>query len=131
QAGEILDASWRLNQAMSDNNPSLITQLIAQAVIRLQQPILRSFPRSPAGWPERLRHLDLQSRILLGLRCEAFGAHRASSLDQGILGIKPRPRTLASWAIWDYARRLLDILDELSRQDVRSFGIVAFNRHSQ
>jgi hypothetical protein len=128
QAGEILDASWRLNQAMSDNNPSLITQLIAQAVIRLQQPILRGFPRAPAGWPERLRHLDLQSRILLGLRCEAFGAHRAASLDQGISGIKPRPRKLARLAIWDYARRLSDILDDLPRQDVRTFDPDAFNR---
>jgi hypothetical protein len=49
QTGEILDASWWLNEALSDNNSSLVTQLIAQAVIRLQQPILRSFPRSPAG----------------------------------------------------------------------------------
>ncbi len=128
QAGEILDASWRLNEALSDNNPSLVTQLIVQAVIRLQQPILRIFPRSPAGWPERLRHLDLQSRILRGLRYEAFGAHRAASLDPSILGIKPRPRTLARWAIWDYARRLSAILDDLPRQDVRTFDPDAFNR---
>jgi hypothetical protein len=35
---------------------------------------------------------------------------------------------LARWAIWDYARRLSDILDDLPRQDVRTFDPDAFNR---
>lgn len=133
QAGEILEASWRLNQAVADNSPILITQLIAQAVIRLQQPILRSFSRAPAGWPARLLRLDQQSRILRAMQCEAFSAHLTSAFDRPIqektLGAEPQ--ALARWMIWDYARRFSAILETLPRRDVRSFDPEAFDREQQ
>ena len=130
EAREILDTSWHLNQALADSHPSLITQLIAQAVLRLQQPILRSFPLPPAGWRERLEGLDLQSRILLGLQLEAFTAHRASTLARP-LGREDSgsfPPSLLRWAIWDYSRRFATGIEEMRRQDVRSFDPEPFFR---
>jgi len=133
QALEILETSWRLNQALVDNNPILVIQLIAQGVIRVQQPILRSFSRAPAAWPERLRDLDQQSRILRAMRAEAFSAHLTSTFDRPIkeatLGSKPQ--AFARWMIWDYARRFSAILDELPQYDVRSFNPKAFDREQQ
>ena len=130
QAREILDASWQLNQALADSHPSLLTQLMAQAVLRLQQPILRSFPVPPAGWRERLEGLDLQSRIFLGLQLEAFMAHRASTLARPLgredSGAFPKP--LLRWGIWDYSRRFAAAIEEMRRQDVRSFDPEAFVR---
>lgn len=133
QAGEILETSWRLNQAVADNSPGLITQLIAQAVIRIQQPILRNFPRTPAGWPERLRHLDQQSRILQAMRCEAFSAHVTSTFNRPIQGMTlgPKAQAFARWMIWDYARRFSAILEELPHSDVRSFDPAAFEREQR
>jgi hypothetical protein len=133
QAGEILETSWRLNQAAADNNPIIITQLITQAVIRLQQPILRSFPRAPAGWPARLLRLDQQSRILRALQAEAFSAHLTSTFDRPMPSLKlgTKPQTFLRWAIWDYARRFSAILEELPQRDVRSFDPEAFNREQQ
>lgn len=132
QAGEILETSWRLNQAVADNSPILITQLIAQAVIRLQQPILRSFPRAPAGWPERLCHLDQQSRILLGLQAETFSAHLTSTFERPL----PTPnwthkQVVPRWAIWDYARRSSAMFEKLSQRDVRSFDPETFDREQR
>ncbi|MFY9820332.1 MAG: hypothetical protein WAM82_03060 [Thermoanaerobaculia bacterium] len=123
QAREILEASWQLNQALTESHPSLVTQLVAQAVMRLQQPILRSFPVPPAGWRERLGDLDLQSRIFLGLQFEAFMAHQSVAIGRPLgsekLGSFPKP--LISWAVWDYSRRFAAATEEMRRQDVRSF----------
>ncbi len=133
QAGEILETSWRLNQAVADNSPIVITQLITQAVIRLQQPILRSFSRVPAGWPAQLLGLDLQSRILLAMQCEAFSAHLTSTLDRPIknMTLGMEPQNFARWASWDYARRFSAILEALPRHEVRSFDPKAFDREQQ
>jgi hypothetical protein len=133
RAGEILEASWRLNEAVAANNPVLITQLIAQAVIRLQQPVLRSFPRTPAGWPARLRHLDLQSRVLLALQCENFSAHRSSTLDRPLAEFKwgPAGQVFLRWMIWDHARRLSATLADLPRREVRGFDPDAFEREQK
>lgn len=133
QAGEILETSWRLNQAVADNNPSLITQLVAQAVTRLQQPILRSFHRAPAGWPARLLRLDLQSRVLLALQYETFSAHRSATLDRPIPDVElgPKWQAVLRWAVWDYARRFSAMLEDLPRRDVRGFDPDAFDRECQ
>jgi hypothetical protein len=133
EAGEILETSWHLNQAVADNSPILITQLIAQAVIRIQQPVLRSFPRTPARWPERLLHLDQQSRILRALRCEAFSSHLTSTFSRPIQGMTlgPKAQAFARWMIWDYARRFSAMLDELPHYDVRSFDPEAFEREQK
>ena len=133
QAGEILETSWRLNQAVADNSPILITQLIAQAVIRLQQPILRSFSRAPAGWTERLRGLDQQSRILLALQAEAFSAHLTSTFDQPLTGTNwgTHSQAVVRWAIWDYVRRFSSIFEQLRQRDVRSFDPDAFEREQR
>jgi len=133
QAGEILEDSWRLNQAMADNNPSLIVQLMAQMVLSQQQPVLRRFSRAPAAWPPRLRGLDLQSRALLALELEAFMAHRSTLLDRPIPGIESAPTspTVLRWAIWDYARRFSAIVEDLRRRDVRSLDAEALDRELQ
>ena len=130
QAQEVLEASWRLNQAMSDNSPSLIAQIMGQAVIRLQQPILRRFSRAPAGWRERLLHLDLQARTLRSFQCEAFAAHRSASRDRPIAGLPggPAAQFLARWTLWDYSRRFSAMIERLRRRDVRSFDPAAFHR---
>jgi hypothetical protein len=131
QAGEILETSWRLNQAVAHNSPSLITQLMAQTMIRLQQPILRSFFRAPAGWRARLLRLDQQSRILLALQCQAFFVH-LSSRDRPIKGSKWYNSTaFPLWEPWDHARRLSAIVEELPRRDLRSFDPEAFAREQQ
>jgi hypothetical protein len=128
RAAEILEASWRLGQAIADNNPGLVSQLIAQAVIRLQQPVLRSFSHAPAGWPARLVRVDLQSRMILGLQYEAFTAHRSAALDRPISEVDwgPRGQAFLRWMIWDHARRFSAIVDGLQRRDVRSFDPDAF-----
>lgn len=128
RAAEILEDSWRLSQAIADNNPGLVSQLIAQGVIRMQQPVLRSFSRAPAGWPARLLHLDLQSRMILGLQCEAFVASRSSTLARPISGVTlgPKGQALIRWMIWDFARRFSAMVDDMSRRDVRGFDPDAF-----
>jgi len=132
QALEILETSWQLNRALADNSPVLIVQLLAQGVIRVQQPIPRSFPRTPAGWPERLLHLDQQSRILRALRCEAFSAYRSSTFERPIKDKAwPPAQGLLRWALWDYARRFSVIVDKLSRKDVRDLDPDAFNQEQQ
>jgi len=133
RAGEILETSWRLNQAAADNNPVLITQLIAMAVIRLQQPILRRFSKAPAGWPERLLRLDQQSRILRALRCEDFSAHLTSTFDRPIPDAKwgTQGQAFLRWVVWDYARRLSAMVEELPRRDMRSFDPDAFEREQR
>lgn len=132
RAAEILEASWRFHQAIADNNPGLVSQLIAQGMIRLEQPVLRSFSRAPAGWPARLLRLDLQSRMLLGLQFEAFKAHRTSTLDRPIPKVTwPKEQGLLRWMVWDYARRFSAIVDDLPRRDVRSFDPDAFFRECE
>ena len=133
QAGEILEASWRLNQAVADNNPSLTTQLVAQAVTRLQQPILRNFPRAPAGWPARLLRLDLQSRALRGLQYETFSAHRSATFDRPIPDVElgPKSQAILRWAVWDHARRFSAMVEDLPQRDVRGFDPDAFDRECQ
>lgn len=132
EAIQILETSWRLNEAMADNNPTLVCQLITLAVIRLQQPVLRSFPQAPAGWPERLRHLDLQSRILRAFRCEAFSIHRTASLDRPVPGGWPGwTEPFLHWMLWDSIRHISPIIEDLSRRDVRSFDAEAFEREQK
>jgi hypothetical protein len=133
RAGEILETSWRLNQAVADNSPILITQLIAQAVIRLQQPILRSFSRAPAGWPERLLRLDQQSRILRAFRCEAFSAHLTSTFDRPLPDTKwgTQGQAFLRWVVWDYARRFSAMIEQLPRREVGSFDPEAFEREQR
>jgi hypothetical protein len=133
QAGVILETSWRLNQAAADNSPFIITQLIAQAVIRLQQPILRSFPRAPAGWPARLLHLDQQSRILRAFRAEAFSAHLTSTFDKPLPDTKwgPQGQAFLRWVVWDYARRFSAMIEELPQREVGSFDPDAFEREQR
>ncbi|HEV7509926.1 MAG TPA: hypothetical protein VGS07_33950 [Thermoanaerobaculia bacterium] len=133
QAGEILETSWQLNEAMADNNPVLITQLIAQAVIRLQQPVLRSFSKAPAGWPARLLRLDRRSRTLRALRCENFSAYLTSTFDRPIPDARwgTRPQILIRWMLWDYARRLSAMVEMLPQRDVRTFDPEAFEREQR
>ena len=53
----VLEASWRYNEALRENRPTLIGQLIALAILKLQQPVLRSLPApsaATAGWRARL-----------------------------------------------------------------------------
>jgi hypothetical protein len=128
QAGEILETSWRLNQAMADNNPVLIPQLMALVVTRLQQPVLRSFSRTPAGWSARLLHLDLQSRVLLAFQGEVFSAHRTATLDRPVPEFTwgPTGQAFLHWMLWDATRRVSPILEDLPRRDVRSFDPDAF-----
>ncbi|MFY9823459.1 MAG: hypothetical protein WAM82_18910 [Thermoanaerobaculia bacterium] len=133
QAAEVLETSWQLNEAMADNNPSLITQLIAQAVIRLQQPVLRSFSKAPAGWSERLLHLDRRSRTLRALQCENFSAYLTSTFDRPIRDAMwgRRPQTLLRWMLWDYARRFSGMVETLPQRDVRTFDPDAFEREQR
>ena len=132
EATEILETSGRLNEAMADNNPTLACQLIALAVIRLQQPVLRSFPRAPAGWPERLRRLDLQSRILRAFRCVAFSIHRTASLDRPAPGGWPGwAEPFPHWMLWDSIRRVAPVIEDLPKRDVRVFDAKAFEREQK
>jgi hypothetical protein len=132
QAREILDTSWQLNQALADSHPDLVTQLIAQVVVRMQQPILRSFAVPPAGWRERLQHLDLQSPMFLGLQYQAFMAHRNSTFAEPLgrreTDVGGFPKTLLRWAIWDFSRRFAAAVEELRRRDVRGYDPEAFVR---
>ncbi|MFY9824790.1 MAG: hypothetical protein WAM82_25655 [Thermoanaerobaculia bacterium] len=133
QAAEVLETSWQLNEAMADNNPVLITQLMAQAVIRLQQPVLRSFPKAPAGWPARLLHLDRRSRTLRALRCESFSAYLTSTFERSIRDARwgSRPQTLLRWLLWDYARRFSAMAETLPQRDLRTFNPDAFDREQR
>ncbi len=128
RAGEILETSWQLNQSIAANNPVLIPQLIALAVVRLQQPVLRSFPKAPAGWSARLLRLDLQSRILLAFQCENFGAYRTATVDRPVPDFSwgPTAQAVLRWMIWDSARRISAMLGKLQDQEVRSFDPDAF-----
>ncbi|HEX4964511.1 MAG TPA: hypothetical protein VF173_27090 [Thermoanaerobaculia bacterium] len=130
QAREILETSWQLNQALADSHPCLVTQLVAQGVLRWQQPILRSFAVPPAGWRARLEGLDLQSRIFTGLQFEAFSAHRSAVLGRPLGGEDSGafPKPLLSWMVWDYSRRFVASIEEMRRQDVRSFDPDEFVR---
>jgi hypothetical protein len=125
QAREILDTSWHLNQALADSNPDILTQSIAQTVVRMQQPILRSFAVPPAGWRERLQGLDLQSPMLLSWQHQAFMAHRnsmsAEPLGRSETDTGGFPKVLLRWGVWDFSRRFAAAVEDLRHRDVRGY----------
>lgn len=133
---EVLEASWRYNDALRENNPTLIGQLIALAVLKLQQPVLRSLPAASAAtarWRARLDGTAARSWILVGFHAEAFIAHRAATLDQPLGQDQPIAhfRGLTRLLIWDYSRRFEAMIQDLPRADLRSFDPDAFDREQQ
>lgn len=132
----VLEASWRYNEALRENSPALIGQLIALAVLKLQQPVLRRLPTSSAAtarWRARLDGTAARSWILIGFHAEAFIAHRAAALDQPLGRDQPmlHLRGLTRLLIWDYSRRFETMIQDLPGTDLRSFDPDAFDREQQ
>lgn len=132
----VLEASWRYNEAVRENGPSLIHQLIANAVVKLQQPVLRNLPAPSAAsalWRSRLEGIDPVAHVLTGLHAEAFISHHVSTLDRP-LGGQGGELANGVWMrllIWDHARRFEAMVQELARRDVRSFDPAAFHREQE
>lgn len=128
---EVLEATWRLYEAVRDEDPLIVTQLIAQILLKLQQPVLRELPATPAlvsRWRPRLTGLDLRERSVLALQAECFGAHSAATSDRPLGGenLGLVPVWFGRWMIWDYSRRCQGMFARLAGRDVRTYDAEAF-----
>lgn len=126
RALELLEASWRLNQAVLAR-VSLLAQLVGQRAVSRQAGVLRGVCGAPRHWQERLAGLDLQEGIFVALHAEAFMAYRSASLDPFPgTGLQEWSVPFMRWGLRDYAHRFQRILDDLATEDVRTFDPDAF-----
>jgi hypothetical protein len=134
EADSILEAGWRLTEAVRANSPLLISQLIGQAMLRSELALLREgggAPRSASWaslWRPRLAGLDLGRKTLIALQAECFGSYQAARREWplGRETRSPVPRWVVRWALWDYSRRCHRAFADLETRDVRTFDADAF-----
>lgn len=121
---ESLEASWWLQAAVA-SSPSLIAALVRHALIRGEQPVLRSLCRVPEVWQQRLETLDLLEGTFLALQHEAWLPYIASRQEQA-LGEDEDDSYLVRAGLRDYARRFQKSLMKLRQQDLATLDPEAF-----
>lgn len=123
---ELLQASWRLNQAVLAR-VSLLAQLVGQRAASRQAGILRGLCGVPPLWRDRLDELELQEGVFVALHAEAFMAYRYAALDP-FPGDEFQGWSLPfmRWGLRDHARRFQRIIDDLAAEDVRTLDPDAY-----
>ena len=126
-AGELLAASWRLNEALL-RSPCLDCHLAACGIVEQQMALLGELPDPGDEWRVRLAALDLVEHTLEAYRFEAWRArcladHRFADLHPAASWLV---RPLARLAAHQQHEAMLFAVRELPRRDLRSFDADAF-----
>ncbi|MCB1032711.1 MAG: hypothetical protein KDD47_02625, partial [Acidobacteria bacterium] len=121
---ETLEAAWRLQEGVG-NSPVLIAELIRQAMVRTQQPLLRAVCNVPEVWLQRLEELDLLGSTFRSLQAEAWVPFYVSYQPLP-LGKEGDDSHLVRAGLRDFARRLQGSLERLREQDLRNLDSEAF-----
>jgi hypothetical protein len=127
-AAELLEASWKLNEALL-RSPDLGTHVAACAIVEQQMMLLCELPEPGDEWRVRLAALDLEQHTLEAYRVEAWRARCLADRDplpelHPALRVIGRP--LARLLAHQQHAAMLAAVRELPRRDLRTFDADAF-----
>jgi hypothetical protein len=134
-AAELLEASWKLNEALL-RSPDLVTHVAACEVVEQQMMLLCELPEPGDQWRVRLAALDLEQLTLEAYRVEAWRARCLADRDS-LATIHPALRViglpLARLLAHQQHAAMLVAVRELPRRDLRSFDADGFaaEQHSR
>lgn len=131
-----LEASWRLNEAILAR-PELIAQLVGQAIVKEQQPVVRRLPSSSADrWIRRLESLALADGVVRSLRFEAWvllhlaenPAELEKLADGGLSFFGNLSDLYATWGLVTAASIVDNGVDQMLQQDPSAWDPRQFGR---
>jgi hypothetical protein len=134
-AAELLEASWKLNEALL-SSPDLVTHVAACEVVEQQMMLLCELPEAGDDWRVRLAALDLEQHTLEAYRVEAWRARCLAERDplpELHPALRAIGRPLARLLAHQQHAAMLVAVRELPRRDLRSFDADAFaaEQHSR